>query len=45
MYRDSLKWQLIETKLLEKFSLEVTKDEVKTYFKEALLGNYFPGRK
>ncbi|HHT03711.1 MAG TPA: trigger factor [Bacteroidales bacterium] len=42
MYRDSLKWQLIETKLLEKFSLEVTKDEVKTYFKEALLGNYFP---
>ncbi|MFA6806295.1 MAG: trigger factor [Bacteroidales bacterium] len=42
MYRDSLKWQLIETKLLEKFSLEISKDEVKTYFKEALLGNYFP---
>lgn len=42
MYRDSLKWQLIETKLVEKFNLEVTKDEVKTYFKEALLGNYFP---
>ena len=33
---------LFRSKLLEKFSLEVTKDEVKTYFKEALLGNYFP---
>lgn len=42
MYRDSLKWQLIETKLLEKFSLEVSQEEMKAYFKEALLGNYFP---
>lgn len=44
MYRDSLKWQLIETKLTEKYSLEVTKDEVKNYFKEALIGNYFPAQ-
>lgn len=42
MYRDSLKWQLIETKISDKYSLEINKDEVKTYFKEALLGNYFP---
>jgi len=44
MYRDSLKWQLIETKLSDKYSLPVTKDEVKTYYKEALLGNYFPAQ-
>jgi trigger factor len=42
MYEESLKWQLIETKLSEKFSLSISKEEVKTYFKEALLGNYFP---
>lgn len=42
MYRDSLKWQLIETKLSEKFSLTISEEEVKTYFKEALLVNYFP---
>lgn len=42
MYEESLKWQLIEAKLVEKFSLSVTKDEVKQYFKEALIGNYFP---
>lgn len=42
MYKDSLKWQLIESKLNEKYSLEVTEEEVKTYFKEALIGNYFP---
>ena len=42
MYEESLKWQLIETKLSEKFSLSISKEDVKTYFKEALLGNYFP---
>lgn len=42
MYKESLKWQLIETKLSEKFSLTISKEDVKTYFKEALLGNYFP---
>lgn len=42
MYRDSIKWQLIESKLMEQYKLEVSKDEIKTYYKEALISNYFP---
>ncbi|MBP1631006.1 MAG: trigger factor [Bacteroidetes bacterium] len=42
MYKDSLKWQMIENKLVEKYSLTVSNEEVKSYYKEALLGNYFP---
>lgn len=41
-YRDSIKWQLIESKLMEKYKLEVSKDEIKTYYKDALISNYFP---
>jgi trigger factor len=42
MYRDSIKWQLVESKLMEQYKLEVSKEEVKTYYKEALISNYFP---
>lgn len=42
MYRDSIKWQLIESKLMEQYKLEVSKEEIKTYYKEALISNYFP---
>jgi hypothetical protein len=42
MYRDSIKWQLIESKLMEEFKLEDSKEEIKTYYKEALISNYFP---
>ena len=41
-YRDSIKWQLIESKLMEKYKLEVSKDEIKTYYKDAFISNYFP---
>ena len=41
-YRDFIKWQLIESKLMEKYKLEVSKDEIKTYYKDALISNYFP---
>ena len=37
MYKDSLKWQMIENKLVEKYSLTVSNEEVKSYYKEALL--------
>ncbi len=41
-YRDSIKWQLIEGKLIEKFKLDVTAEELKDYYKTALINNYFP---
>ncbi len=41
-YQESLKWQLIESKLTEKYSIEVTKEDIKGYLKEAVIKNYFP---
>ncbi len=41
-YRDSIKWQLIEGKLVEKYQLDVTTEELKDYYKTALIANYFP---
>lgn len=41
-YRDSIKWQLIESKLIDTYKLEVSTEEVKNYFKDALVRNYFP---
>lgn len=41
-YRDSIKWQLIEGKLVDKYKLEVSGEEVKDYYKTALVRNYFP---
>lgn len=41
-YQDSLKWQLIESKLTDKYSIEITKEDVKEYLKEAVIKNYFP---
>lgn len=42
MYQESIKWQIIEAKILEKFSLSITKEEIKQYFKESLISSYFP---
>ncbi len=42
LYLDSIKWQLIEGKLVEKYKLDVTSEELKEYYKTALVRNYFP---
>ncbi len=41
-YRDSIKWQLIEGKLVDKYKLNVSSEDVKDYYKTALVRNYFP---
>lgn len=41
-YRDSIKWQLIEGKLIDTYKLDVSNDELKEYYKTALVRNYFP---
>jgi trigger factor len=41
-YRDSIKWQLIESQLYETYNINVTNEEVKDYYKSSLLINYFP---
>ncbi|MEE1097449.1 MAG: hypothetical protein U0K83_03865, partial [Bacteroidales bacterium] len=41
-YRDSIKWQLIEGKIIDTYKLDVSSDELKEYYKTALVRNYFP---
>jgi trigger factor len=41
-YERSLKWQLIENKLITANSINVEEAEVRTYIKEFVLGQYFP---
>lgn len=41
-YRDSIKWQLIEGKLIDTYKLDVSSEELKEYYKTALISNYFP---
>lgn len=41
-YRDSIKWQLIESKLVDKYKLNVSTEDVKEYYKTSLIRSYFP---
>ncbi|MFZ4400305.1 MAG: trigger factor [Bacteroidales bacterium] len=41
-YERSLKWQLIENKLITENNINVADAEVKSYIKEFILGQYFP---
>ena len=41
-YERSLKWQLIENKLITENNINVSDEEVKAYIKEFILGQYFP---
>ncbi len=41
-YERSLKWQLIENKLITENNINVADTEVKAYIKEFVLGQYFP---
>jgi trigger factor len=41
-YERSLKWQLIENKLITENNIQVADAEVKSYIKEFVLGQYFP---
>ncbi len=41
-YERSLKWQLIENKLITENNIHVADTEVKAYIKEFILGQYFP---
>ncbi|MDR0972060.1 MAG: trigger factor family protein [Bacteroidales bacterium] len=41
-YKDSMVWQLIEEKLSKLYDLNITKEEVKQYYKDAVLSTYFP---
>ncbi len=41
-YERSLKWQLIENKLITENNIHVADTEVKDYIKEFILGQYFP---
>lgn len=41
-YHKSLKWQLLENKLVEKYSISVDRDELKDYYKTEVLSMYFP---
>ncbi|MDR0789768.1 MAG: trigger factor [Bacteroidales bacterium] len=41
-YRDSIKWQMIEGKIVQEQSISVTEEEIKEYYKTSLLANYFP---
>lgn len=44
IYKNSLKWQLIENKLVESFSLEVSPEDIKDYYKNSLINSYFPAK-
>ncbi|MBQ9254032.1 MAG: trigger factor [Bacteroidales bacterium] len=41
-YLDGIKWQLIEGKLAEKYSIEVKQQDIVDYYKNELLPSYFP---
>lgn len=41
-YEKSLQWQLIENKLSKEFDLNVNIEEVRTFYKENVLSQYFP---
>lgn len=41
-YQESLKWQLIENKITEKYAIQVTKEEIKQYLIDNVIKNYFP---
>lgn len=43
-YKNSLKWQLIENNIIEKYSVDISQQELKDYYKTFVLANYFPAQ-
>ncbi|MDR1005917.1 MAG: trigger factor family protein [Bacteroidales bacterium] len=41
-YKDSIKWQVVEGKIHEKYNLTIDAEMIKDYYKTSLLANYFP---
>lgn len=41
-YKNSLKWQLIENNIIEKYSVDISQQDLKDYYINFVLSNYFP---